>query len=61
MKYNYGDIAACKYCYQDIQNNGNKQWVDRGGNRPCCPYVKNGEVINPKTKHAPYKGLHNAK
>jgi hypothetical protein len=49
----HGDQATCKYCGQDIEFHGRKHgWVDRGNNRQCCPHIKNGEIINPKTKHA---------
>ena len=54
-KSKYGNMASCKYCDQDIQFNGKLfGWLDRGGNRSCCPFVKNGEIVKPKTKHAPY-------
>ncbi len=55
IRHTYGQRTACKYCGQDIENHGRKQWIDRGGNRQCCPFIKNGEAVTPKTKHAPIK------
>lgn len=57
MKTQYGMLATCKYCEQDIQFLGGRaNWRDRGANRKCTAYLdKNkGEYITPKTKHAPY-------
>lgn len=52
----YGEQAACKYCSQDIEFvGGNRNWRDRGGNRECCPFIKAGEIVRPKTRHAPYR------
>ncbi len=51
-KYRYGEMAACKYCGQDIQFLG--KWYDRGSNRKCCPFVRGGEIVRPETKHAPH-------
>ena len=53
---NYGLIACCRYCGQDIQFFGFTKWLDRGANRSCVPFIKSGEVIKPKTKHSPHKG-----
>ena len=53
MKHKYGEQTTCKYCGQDIENHGRRQWIDRGGNRKCCAFEKNGEIVMPKTKHAP--------
>lgn len=58
MKNKYGTHSACKYCGQDIEFCGRVHgWLDRGNNRQCVPYIdrKIGEVVKPKTKHAPYK------
>lgn len=53
MKRKYGEQTACKYCQQDIEWQGRAHgWTDRGGNRGCCPFIKAGEVVKPKTKHA---------
>ena len=51
MKHTYGQIKSCKHCGQDIQYHGKSGWLDRGGNRSCCTYIKDGEVVKPKTKH----------
>ena len=59
MSNNYGERCACKYCAQDIEFLGREDgWRDRGGNRACVPYVdkKKGEIVQPKTKHAPFHG-----
>ena len=54
MKRKYGEQAACKYCGQDIEFHGRATgWIDRGANRQCCAYEKRGEIVKPKTKHAP--------
>lgn len=53
-RYPYGMQTACRYCGQDIENHGNRQWLDRGGNRQCVPVLQRGEIIRPKTKHAPW-------
>ena len=58
-KTKFGEHAACKYCGQDIEFHGRPHgWIDRGGNRDCVPFFdrKSGEIVKPKTKHAPYKG-----
>lgn len=53
MQAKYGYRAVCKYCGQDIEFHGKAfGWIDRGGNRNCCQFIKNGEVVSPKTKHA---------
>ena len=56
MKYRLFDRACCKKCGQDIENNGKKQWTDRGGNRLCVAEIRKGEIVQPKKnqKHAPY-------
>jgi hypothetical protein len=51
----HGTRAACRYCDQDIEFTGMRNWRDRGGNRACCPFIKDGEIHRPKTKHAPYR------
>ena len=54
MKTKYGEQTSCRYCGQDIEFHGKKiGWIDRGANRGCCAYIKNGEIVRPKTKHAP--------
>ena len=54
MKRKYGEQAACKYCSQDIEFHGREHgWIDRGGNRQCCPFERHGDIVKPKTKHAP--------
>lgn len=55
MRRKYGERDACRYCGQDIENRGRRQWTDRGGNRDCCPFIDNKlcVVITPRTKHAP--------
>lgn len=59
MSTKLGERATCKYCKQDIEFSGrhSRDWTDRGGNRKCCPYIdrKTQEIVQPKTKHAPYK------
>ena len=58
MKTRFGERASCKYCGQEIEFScGPKNWTDRGGNRACCAFVdrKLGEIVRPKTKHAPYQ------
>ena len=57
-KSTYGERAACRYCNQDIEFHGRKfGWIDRGSDRTCRPYIDRakGEVVKPKTKHAPYR------
>lgn len=57
MNTKYGAIATCKYCNQDIQFlGGRNNWRDRGNNRQCCPFIKKGEIVRPKTKHAASRG-----
>lgn len=57
MTTKYGERAACKHCGQDVEFHGKKNgWIDRGGNRRCCPFVKGGEIIRPKTKHTKGRG-----
>jgi hypothetical protein len=51
----HGARAACRYCEQDIEFTGITGWRDRGGNRACCPLIKAGEILRPKTKHAPFR------
>lgn len=55
VRYRIGEQASCKYCGQDIQNEGKRRWIDRGANRKCVPYLRRGDFarIYPKTKHAP--------
>jgi hypothetical protein len=53
-RYRIGMQCACKHCDQDIENHGARKWLDRGGNRACCPVIRKGEIVKPKTKHAPY-------
>lgn len=53
-----GERAACRYCGQEIEWQGREHgWRDRGGNRQCVPFTdrKVGEIVKPKTKHAPYR------
>lgn len=59
MRHKYGEHNTCRYCGQDIENHGRRQWLDRGGNRPCVPFIecKTREIIVPRTKHAPLKEL----
>lgn len=48
-----GARAACRHCGQDIEFSCVKTWTDRGGNRSCCPFIRDGEIVRPKTQHAP--------
>lgn len=59
MRRKYGDQEGCSRCGQDIEWHGRKHgWVDRGGNRECPPYIKDGEVTTPKNvKHTTRKGV----
>lgn len=55
----YGVHCACRYCGQDIEFQGRANgWRDRGNGRQCLPYTDKtkGEIVRPKTKHAPFKG-----
>lgn len=58
-KSKHGARGACKHCDQDIEMHTGHGWVDRGGNRSCVSYIDNkkGEVVHPKTKHAPNTDL----
>lgn len=52
----YGQMDACGLCGQDIQWMGKTGgWRDRGNNRSCVPYKKNGEIVHPpkNAKHKP--------
>ena len=52
----FGEQACCALCAQDIEWHGKQhKWIDRGGNRSCVPYRKDGEIVTPpKTaKHKP--------
>lgn len=44
-----GERAYCARCGQDVE--WNDGWRDRGGNRSCVPFIRNGEVIRPTGKH----------
>ncbi len=49
MKRTYGEMCTCSRCGQDIQWLGRANgWRDRGNNRQCVPYVKNGEIFTPE-------------
>lgn len=59
----YGQMDLCHLCGQDIQWLGTKGgWRDRGNNRGCVPYKKDGEFVTPpKTaKHKPASEVKNA-
>lgn len=52
----FGEQTACRYCGHDIEFHGREHgWIDRGSGRNCLPYTDRatGEIVTPKTKHAP--------
>lgn len=50
-----GTREVCATCGQDIEYHGNRQWLDRGGNRSCVTYFSplKQEYVKPKGKHKP--------
>lgn len=48
----YGDQRACARCGLDIEFHGARQgWRDRGNNRTCVPFYRDGELVTPRGRH----------
>lgn len=43
-----GTRSVCARCGQDIEWQGCfNRWRDRGGNRGCAPYERDGHMVDP--------------
>lgn len=51
MRHKIGDRETCARCSQEIEFHGHRNWRDRGNNRTCPSYIKDGEIVRETDRH----------